>query len=65
MLRLCRALSLVIHFSHMPPQVKTECYTDLNRYAEEMLIKQLKLEEKIVKLENELKNKVEHKSYYK
>jgi len=53
--RLYRALSLAIHLSSIPPQTKMELYTDLNKYATDVVVYQLKLEERITALENQLK----------
>ena len=53
--RLYRALSLAIHLSSIPPQTKMELYTDLNKYVTDVVVYQLKLEERITALENQLK----------
>ena len=53
--RLCKALTLAIQFSSIPPQTKIDLYIDLNKYASEVIINQCKTEARIIALENELK----------
>ena len=53
--RLYRALTMAVHFSSIPQQTKMELYTDLNKYASDVVLTHIKLEERITALENELK----------
>ena len=62
---LCRALALIIQFSSMPPQTKIDLYTGLTKYASEVVLKNVKMEARILALENELKRVQDKASYYK
>ena len=64
--RLCKALTLAIQFSSMPPQTKIDLYIDLNKYASEVVITQIKTEARLIALENEVKLiKTKVNNYYK
>jgi len=50
----------------MPTPTKMELYTDLNKYAIDVLMKQFEMETKIKALENDIKNiKININNYYK
>lgn len=63
--RLSRVLSILINTNPIiNPMTKTILYTEINNYTNDLIVLQLKNEEKIKNLENELA-RMKNKSLYK
>jgi hypothetical protein len=63
--RLSRVISIIIHSNTtINPQTKMILYTEINNYTNDIIVQQLKNEEKLKNLENEIA-RLKNKSIYK
>ena len=62
---LCKAVSLAIHcHNNIHPQLKIQLYVELQKYASDIYLNQLKTETKINNLELKLKHLENKNNYY-